>query len=326
MIVECSGFVDLQVNGFGGMDFNAADLTGEQVRRAVAALRATGVTRLLPTLITSPVERFARCARAVLEVDDPAIAGIHMEGPYISPADGARGAHLAAYTRAASIDDFARRQEAARGRIVLVTMAPEVPGALQLIEHLASTGVRAAIGHTQASPDVIRDAILAGATMSTHLGNGCAPVLPRHPNVIWEQLAADELRASVIVDGHHLPPATVKSIVRAKSPERVILITDATAAAGGGPGAYRLGDADVDVTSDRRVVLRGTASLAGSTLTIPEAIARTVAFTGLPLRQVLAMASTQPAEYLGIEAAGTVTGEFDPVLNRFEVREVRGGE
>ena len=181
-----------------------------------------------------------------------------------------------------------------------------------------------AIGHTEASPAEIRDAVSAGATMSTHLGNGCAAMLPRHPNVIWEQLAADDLRASVIVDGHHLPPATVKSIVRAKSPERTILITDATAAAGGAPGTYRLGDADVEVTPDERVVLRGTSYLAGSTITIPDAIAHTVAFTGLPVSRVLAMASSQPAAYLGIQPAGTVFAEFDANRNRLEVTEVRG--
>src|SRR5207245_9153695 len=118
------------------------------------------------------------------------------------------------------------------GRLVLVTLAPEVPGALPLTDHLAASGVRAALGHTSATPQQIRDAVGAGATLATHLGNGCPQMLPRHPNVIWEQLAADALFASLIVDGHHLPAATVKSMVRAKSPARTILVTDAMAAAG----------------------------------------------------------------------------------------------
>ena len=120
----------------------------------------------------------------------------------------------------ASIDDFLRRQEAAGGRIKLVTLAPEARGAIELIEHLVGSGIRAAIGHTAASPEQIRDAVKAGATLSTHLGNGCAMQMPRHPNVIWQQLAADGLWASFIVDGHHLPPATVKAMVRAKTPRR----------------------------------------------------------------------------------------------------------
>ena len=216
MRIQFPGLFDLQVNGFGGVDFNAPDLTRDRVSGALERIRTTGVTRLLPTLITSSFGDFAAAARAIASIADPAIAGIHMEGPYISPDDGPRGAHPKAHVRPASADDFERRQDAADGRIVLVTLAPEVPGALALIERLVSTGVRVAIGHSSATTRQIADAIAAGATLSTHLGNGCASVLPRHPNVIWEQLAADTLHASLIVDGHHLPPATVKAMVRAK--------------------------------------------------------------------------------------------------------------
>lgn len=310
MTVECPGFVDLQVNGFAGLDFNTPGHSAAQIEEILPALRATGVTRFLPTLITGPRDRFQSCARAIAGLDDPSIAGIHMEGPYISPADGPRGAHPREHTAHASRDDFNRRQEAAAGRIVLVTLAPEVPGALALVEYLVRNDVRVAIGHTDAAPAVIRDAIAAGATLSTHLGNGCAATLPRHPNVIWEQLAADQLWASLIVDGHHLPAATVKAIIRVKSPQRTILVSDAIAAAGRGPGVYRLGDVDVEVGSDGRVSLRGTAFLAGSTLTLPEAVGHTVRFSGLPLSDVLPMASTIPAEYLGISTGGTVTAEW----------------
>jgi N-acetylglucosamine-6-phosphate deacetylase len=309
--MQLAGFVDLQVNGFAGIDFNSPGLRGEDVHRASAAMRATGVTRFLPTLITSSVETFAPLARTIVDVDDDAIAGIHLEGPYISSEDGPRGAHPRAHVTAASRDDFDRRQDAARGRIVLVTIAPEVPGALTMIEHLASAGVRVAIGHSCATPQQIRDAIRAGATMSTHLGNGCAAGLPRHPNLVWEQLAADELHASFIVDGHHLPPATVKAMVRAKSPRRTILVTDAMAAAGCGPGTYRIGNLDVDVGTDRRVSLKGTPYLAGSALTMPEAIGNTVRFTGLPLEDVIPMATSIPAAYIGIRCEGTVPVQWD---------------
>ena len=231
MRIQLPGFVDLQVNGFAGVDFNFPGLLVDDIHRACAAIRATGVTRFLPTLITAAVEPCSRLARLIADVDDAAIAGIHLEGPYISPDDGPRGAHPRAHVIAASRDDFSRRQEAARGRIVLVTLAPEVRGALELIEHLAASGVRVAIGHSSGTPEQIRAAVDAGATLSTHLGNGCAAALPRHPNLIWEQLAADTLHASFIVDGHHLPPATVKAMVRAKTPRRAILVTDAMAAA-----------------------------------------------------------------------------------------------
>jgi N-acetylglucosamine-6-phosphate deacetylase len=324
MELQLPGLVDIQVNGFAGIDFNTPGLSGEQIRVAISALRATGVTCFLPTLITGPLERFSSCARALVDLNDPAIAGIHMEGPYISPVDGPRGAHPHAHCGPASRDDFARRQEAASGRIVLVTLAPEVAGALDLIEHLVASGVRVAIGHSNAAPDAVRDAVSAGATLSTHLGNGCAATLPRHPNVLWEQLAADELWASVIVDGHHLPAATVKVITRVKTPRRCILVTDAMAAAGCPPGSYRIGDVEVEVGPDRRVSLRGTPFLAGSALTLPEAIGNTVRFTGLSVTAVVAMASTVPAEYLGIPAVGTVTAEWDADLCRLTVRDVTG--
>src|SRR5262245_4251466 len=204
MKLTLPGLFDLQVNGFGGVDFNGRDLTRDRVAEALERVRATGVTRCLPTLITSSLAQFAANARVLTTAGDTVIAGIHMEGPYLSPADGARGAHPLEHIAPATVDDFRRRQEAARGQIVLVTLAPEVPGALALIEHLVSAGVRVAIGHTAATPGQLRDAISAGATLATHLGNGCPQMLPRHPNVIWELLAADEVIASAIADGHHL--------------------------------------------------------------------------------------------------------------------------
>jgi N-acetylglucosamine-6-phosphate deacetylase len=324
MTMELPGFVDLQVNGFAGVDFNSPNLTADGIHRACAALRTTGVTRFLPTLITAAVEPFSRLARLIADTDDAAIAGIHLEGPYISPDDGPRGAHPRAHVIAASRDDFSRRQDAARGRIVLVTLAPEIRGALALIEHLTGAGVRVAIGHSTGTPAQIRAAVDAGATLSTHLGNGCAAALPRHPNLIWEQLAADSLHASLIVDGHHLPPATVKTIVRAKSPRRIILVTDAMAAAGCGPGTYQIGDLLVDVGADRRVSLSGTPYLAGSALAMPEAIGNTVRFTGLSLEDVVPMAATVPADYIGISCAGTVSAEWDAEACTLRVLRVTG--
>jgi N-acetylglucosamine-6-phosphate deacetylase len=173
-IIQTPGFFDLQVNGFAGVDFNDPRTAPEQIAVALDAMRATGVTRCLPTIITGAFDTFARCARAIDACGSPAVAGIHMEGPYISPLDGFRGAHPLAHVAPATVDDFERRQEAANGRIVLVTLAPEVPGAIALVEHLAGAGVRVAIGHTAASTAAIADAVSAGARLATHLGNGCA--------------------------------------------------------------------------------------------------------------------------------------------------------
>jgi N-acetylglucosamine-6-phosphate deacetylase len=322
MQIEFPGLFDLQVNGFCGVDFNSPLTTPDDVVRTIRALRAVGVTRFLATLITSPFERFAKCAEILTRSPHPELAGIHMEGPYVSPDGGTRGAHPREHVIGASIHDFSRRQEAARGQIKLVTLAPDAPGALPLIEHLVATGVRVAIGHTGASPEQIRDAVKAGATLSTHLGNGCASSLARHPNFIWEQLAADDLFASLIVDGHHLPPATVKVMVRAKSPVRTLLVTDATAAAGRPPGTYELNGEKVVLSEGGRVAQPGKPWLAGSALTLDRAVANTVKFTGLPVEPVLHMASTQPAKYLGLQTSGWITADWDAAECRLSVLKI----
>jgi len=343
MTVTLPGLFDLQVNGFGGVDFNGSGLTTDRVAEALQRIRATGVTRCLPTLITSSFARFAENARVLAGIVDPTIVGVHMEGPYVSSSDGARGAHPAEHVAPPTIDDFKRRQDAAQGRVVLVTLAPEVDGALRLIEHLVSTGVRVAIGHTAATPDELREAIAAGATLATHLGNGCPQMLPRHPNVIWELLAADAVFASVIADGHHLPSSTLKSIVRAKGNERTILVTDAVAAAGVRRSAkalaerdprsatalaeraaerFTIGDVVCELGADGRVSLPGTPYLAGSSLTLDRAIANTVRATGLPIEAVIPMASTIPAALLGMTPAGIVTADWDSDTHDLRVRNV----
>ena len=320
------GLFDLQVNGFAGTDFNAPGLTADRVGHALERMRGTGVTRCLPTLITSSLERFTANARVLAQIDDPSIAGIHMEGPYLSGEDGPRGAHPREHISLPDIDDFRRRQDAAGGRIRVVTLAPELPGAARLIEHLVASGVRVAIGHTAATTSEINAAIAAGATLATHLGNGCAQLLPRHPNPIWDLLAADAVFASVIVDGHHLPPATVKAMVRAKGKDHTILVTDAIAAAGCVPGAYRIGGVDCLLAADGRVSLPGTPYLAGSSLTLDRAIGNTVRSTELSIDEVIPMASTIPAQWLGTTTEGTVTADWDASAAALHIRSVTTGQ
>ena len=310
--VMLPGLVDLQVNGFAGVDFNDPALKAEQVMKAQEAMQATGITRFLPTLTTSSLESFSASARTLAKCHHPALAGIHMEGPYISPVDGARGAHPKEWVRLPDLEDFKRRQEAAGGKIKLVSLAPEVPGTLSLTEYLVKAGIKVAIAHTAATPAQIQDAVKAGATLSTHLGNGCAQMLPRHPNFIWEQLAEDRLMASFIVDGHHLPPATVKSMIRAKTPARSLLVTDAIEVAGLPPGSYKFSSQDVELSPEGRVSLVGTPYLAGSALRMDAAVGNAVRFTGLPLEEVVAMASSRPAAYIGIQPAGKIQAEWDP--------------
>jgi N-acetylglucosamine-6-phosphate deacetylase len=293
-------FFDLQVNGFAGVDFNRAELTGEELRRALQAMWQHGVARFLPTVITAPLESMTRTLAAIRRAreEDPALAraipGIHLEGPFLCPEDGPRGAHPRAHIRDPDWDTFQRLQEAAGGLIRLVTVAPERFGALDLIARLRVAGVVVAIGHTDAGEADIDAAVQAGAQLSTHLGNGAHAVLPRHRNYIQKQLATDGLLASIIVDGHHLTEYFVKNVIRCKGAERVILITDAMAAAAAPPGTYRLGEVLAEAQPDGAVRLPGTPYLAGSALTMDRAVSNVRCFAGIALAQALAMATCQP--------------------------------
>jgi N-acetylglucosamine-6-phosphate deacetylase len=253
---------------------------------------------------------------------DPAIAGIHMEGPYLAAA--AKGAHPEAHLALPALDDWHRRQDAALGRIRLVTLAPELPGALALIERLVAEGVLVSLGHTAATPAQIRDGVRAGARLSTHLGNGCPPNLPRHPNLLWEQLAADELSASFIVDGHHLPPATVKAMIRAKTPSRSVLVTDAIVAAGCPPGRYHLGGQEIELSPAGRVTLLGTERLAGAAIAMHEAVANTARFCGLPIEEAWSLASANPAALVGEAPVGVVVADWDAGAGRLTISNVTG--
>lgn len=294
------GFIDLQVNGFAGADYNSPSTPQEEIQQSIRALFSTGVTRFLATVITGAPERMLgairnlACARQAGGVMQ-AMEGFHIEGPHISPEDGPRGAHPREWVRPPDFEEFQRWQEAAGGAIKLVTLAPEWPQAPRYIEKLVDSGVVVAIGHTRATSQQIADAVRAGATVSTHLGNGADAVLPRHPNCIWDQLAEDRLAASFIADGLHLPDSFLKTAIRAKGAERSILITDAVAPALSGPGPYRLGEIDVELQLDGRVVVRGGTRLAGSSLRMDEAIANVTRIAGIGLTEAVAMATVNPA-------------------------------
>src|SRR5215471_7549698 len=302
------GLIDIQINGYDGVDFNNPDTNTEQIVAATRQLWRTGVTAYCPTIITESFDHISKCVSNLVRAADEspefarAMIGVHVEGPFISPDDGPRGAHPKQHARAPDCNEFQKRQDAARGRIRIVTLSPEWPGAIDFIERAAASGVVVAIGHTAATPAQVADAARAGAMLSTHLGNGSHAKIDRHPNYIWEQLANDDLWASFIVDGHHLPPSVVKCFLRSKGVARSILVTDAIAAAGRPAGRYRLGNVEVEVTPARRVNLPDTPYLAGSVLEMPEAVARTVQYSGASLDDALRMASANPAELLGVGA------------------------
>ncbi len=294
------GWIDLQVNGFAGVDYNRADTPHEEIARSTEVLFSTGVTRFYPTVITGSPQGMAGSLRNLTRARETfaggeAIEGFHVEGPHISAEDGPRGAHPREWVRKPDVDEYRRWQEAADGRVRVVTVAPEWPEATAYIEKVASEGVVVSIGHSAATPAQIANAAAAGATMSTHLGNGAHAVLRRHPNYIWQQLAEDRLMASFIVDGIHLDAGFLTVALRAKGIDRAVLITDAVTPAGSAPGRYRLGELEVELNDAGRVVLAGQDRLAGSALRMDRGIENLVRLAGLTLSSAVQMATTNAA-------------------------------
>ena len=296
--------IDIQVNGFAGFDLNVATVTSEDVCAMVRALWKVGTGFLCPTVVTGAFDRISNSLHAVVEASKAdalvahAMLGIHLEGPYISAEDGPRGAHPLEHVRDPDWDEFQRWQDIAEGKITLVTLAPEKKGAIPFIEKLVADGIVVALGHTNAAASDIQAAINAGARLSTHLGNGAHALIRRHPNYIWEQLGADELWASLIVDGHHLPPSVAKSMMRAKTLDRCVLVSDAVALAGMKPGIYEFAEKSVELTADRCVRLVGTEYLAGSAIELARGIENSVRFAGISLEEAVSLATLQPMHLL----------------------------
>jgi N-acetylglucosamine-6-phosphate deacetylase len=308
------GLVDLQVNGFAGTDINAENLDAADLVKLTAALGARGVTSFLPTVVTASRERIlaALSVVAAARAADPlvanAVAGVHVEGPYLAGEDGPRGAHDARYLRDPDPDELAQWLGAAPGLVRLITLAPERPGAVEYIRAATAAGVVVAVGHTAASPEQIRVAARAGARLSTHLGNGAHPVLPRHPNYLWAQLAADGMAASFIADGHHLPADALTAMVRAKGPHRTILVSDSVALAGCPPGDYHAPvGGSVTVDRDGRVRLTGTDLLAGAGRSLLDCVHWAARHTPFDFADIWTMASARPARLLGLTDRAVLT-------------------
>lgn len=299
------GWIDLQVNGFAGTDYNDPSSPADEIGHSIDVQRSTGVTRFYPTVITGSHSDMAGSLRNLAKArrtlgNGNAMLGFHVEGPWISPFDGPRGAHPRAHVRPPSVEEFERLQDAAEGNIRLVTLGPEHRAAPKVIGHMADAGVVVSIGHTAATAAQIADAVSAGATMSTHLGNGAHSQVPRHENYIVHQLADDRLYAGLIVDGIHLPPAFAKIALRAKGLRRSILVTDAVAPAHCPPGIYRLGEQEVELGEDRRVELLDSRRLAGSALSMDRGIENAMRFTGMTLLDATRLATSNPGTAMGL--------------------------
>ncbi len=304
------GLVDLQINGFVGVDFSDQNLTIEGIRKATKALWKVGVTTLLPTVITNDPKSlnrsFSILANALNDEEvGMSIPGFHLEGPYISPIQGFRGAHLEKYIRKPNWAEFTELQKAAHNGIRLITLAPEIEGAIPFIRKCVDTGVVVSLGHHNGSAEIIKQAVVAGASLSTHLGNGCANVINRWDNPFWPQLADDRLTATIIADGFHLNKEEVQCFYKMKGVERTILVSDALDLAGLPPGVYTRGERLVVLTPD---VIKFPAEnvLAGAASPISTDVSNIMKFTNCSLGNAIQMASSNPAKLLGLNDIGEI--------------------
>jgi len=301
-----AGLVDLQVNGFRGFDLNNGEVTANTVLSLCEELLSVGVTTWLPTIITASeasilqaLEEIAKI-RAGHRLIAEMVPGVHVEGPSISYKDGPRGAHPLQHVRPPSIAEFERWQKASNNLVSMVTIAPEHEGSIDYIRALTTQGVHVALGHTAATPEEIHAAAEAGAVLSTHLGNGAAATLPRHPNFIWAQLADDRLTASFIADGWHLPPDTFRAMLRAKGMERAVLVSDMVALAGMPPGLYdQPVGGRVEVSPEGRIGVAGTPYLAGASLPLSANVVIAAQMAGIPLADALLFATQNPGRFIG---------------------------
>lgn len=305
---------DIQVNGANGIDLQDCSVTPDDVCALNDYLAEQGVSHWIPTIITGSANDMVHGCRVIAEaLREPrvrrAVPGIHLEGPYISPEDGPRGAHDKKHVREPSVEEFEEFMRAAHNNIAYITVAPEVEGAIPFIREVVKRKVRVALGHHNASPGDIERALGAGAVLSTHLGNGLQGTMNRHCNPLWPQLAHDGLTASLIADLEHLPPQVLRTFIRAKEPKRVILTSDCIHLAGLKPGSYDLGGAAVRLLPSGRVCLSGTEYLAGSSLLLLQGVVNAMHFGGLTLKQALACASTIPGRLFGLKHRFTLPKE-----------------
>ena len=252
-----SDYIDLQVNGYAGVDFNASDLTLDEFNRAARTILSDGTAQFLPTLITAPWDEMLRKVDQIAtwidegKVSNSQVLGLHLEGPFLSPEDGYIGAHPKDAAIPATVDKAKELLDSARGHVQLVTLAPEVDPAGRVTRFFSDRGITVAAGHSNASRDELACAIDQGLSLYTHLGNGCPASLPRHDNIIQRVLSlSDRLFVSFIADGHHVPPVALANYLRCIPNEHVIIVTDAISAAGLGAGRYELSGQSVEVDED----------------------------------------------------------------------------
>lgn len=303
---------DPQVNGFAGVDFQQDNLTVEHLQAAARGLAAAGCGRFLLTLVTDEWPRLTtrlRCLRQLRSQSaelQRAIAGWHIEGPFLSAEPGFHGAHDPGVMLDPSPEHMRELRAITGNAPLLVTLAPERKGAMETIECAVSLGIRISLGHTNASAEVLRQAVVAGATGFTHLGNACPQQLDRHDNILWRVLDATGVRVSLIPDTIHVSPALFRLVHRALPADSVHYTTDAMAAAGATPGRYSLGRLSVEVGADRIVRQPGRSNYAGSALRPIDGVIRAAEMLGCSWREVWDGFSVRPAKFMDLDGSLSV--------------------
>ncbi len=306
------GLIDTQVNGYNSISFSQDKLSSKEIRKVTEAMWKEGVTTYFPTVVSSPHKRIINSFTVIAETIEKdiqmrmSIPGFFLEGPYISPVDGFRGAHNKDYVRLPDWEEFQEYIKASNNQIILVGVAPEVDGALSFIQNCKKAGIYVSLAHHNGNARIIQDAVNNGATVSTHLGNGCANMINRHNNPLWPQLAEERLTPTLIVDGHHLRPEEVKTFFKVKGPSNLMLVSDATMLAGMPPGEYTWDGKTVVMTEDGMLKFPEQNVLAGASFPIRYGVINVMKFTGCNLEDAIEMAATTPANTFNLDDRGSI--------------------
>ena len=302
-----SGFFDLQVNGYAGIDFNQNDVNRDDLHKACVRLKKDGVKGILATLITANIEDMKIRLRQIAQAreSDPLVKdiiyGFHIEGPFLSPKPGYCGSHPTDLMMSANTDVMNELLEAANGLTRIVTLAPELDNKNSLIKMLTDKGIVVSAGHCNPTFDELRGAIDSGLTMYTHFGNGCPNSLPRHDNILQRVLSVrDKLWITFIADGIHIPFFALKNYLTLVGMEHSIIITDAISGAGAKPGIYKIGNMEIEIGIDRIVREIGKPSLAGSAVAMITSKQNLIEHVRLNEQQVEQLTCTNPKRAIGL--------------------------
>ena len=310
-LLVAPGLFDNQLNGYLGVGFTSSNLSIDDMLKATRGILKTGITTFLPTVITASNEvllkSFANLAKVTKHPEIASLVpGFHLEGPYISPEIGFRGSHNTNDIRLPNWDEFQKLNEAADGKIMQITIAPELNGAIEFIEKCVENNIVVALGHHNATHKKIMEAVDAGAKTVTHLGNGCANTINRFENPFWSQLAEDRLMASLIVDGFHLPQQQVKAFLKAKGKERIIITSDITDLAGLPPGKYNWDGKDIVLSDEGVIFYKKDNCFAGAALPQITGVNNMMKFTGCSLEDAINMATINPSRLYGFKDRGEI--------------------